>query len=171
MALTEQLTTVRDERAARDSLRAQIARLERDLSSVVVTGFPHIETSSHGGPAPVPRLLGIEELEKHRDALVARLSDAKAAAAARSRHECRARALLEEMELEPARHKFVRLRETDLGGRGCGVYEVRPRLGLIGMLAGWWRLTLSSGCPLEMGRAVSARPAPPRSCAVSSRAA
>ena len=26
----------------------------------------------------------------------------------------------------------------DLGQGGCGVWEVRPRLGLIGMLAGWW---------------------------------
>jgi hypothetical protein len=25
---------------------------------------------------------------------------------------------------------------------------VRPRLGLIGMLAGWWHVKLSSGCPL-----------------------
>jgi hypothetical protein len=25
---------------------------------------------------------------------------------------------------------------------------VRPRLGLIGMLMGWWRVVISSGCPL-----------------------
>jgi hypothetical protein len=25
---------------------------------------------------------------------------------------------------------------------------VRPRLGLIGMLMGWWQVKLSSGCPL-----------------------
>lgn len=151
MALTEHLMIDRGEqvpgRAVRDSLRAQIARLERDLSGVVVTGFPHIAAGSRSSVTPVPRLLDVEELERHRDALVARLSEAHATAAERAHHESRARALLEEMELEPARHKFVRLRETDLGGRGCGVYEVRPRLGLIGMLAGWWRLTLSSGCP------------------------
>jgi hypothetical protein len=26
---------------------------------------------------------------------------------------------------------------------------VRPRLGLIGMLCGWWQVKLSSGCPLS----------------------
>jgi len=36
----------------------------------------------------------------------------------------------------------------ELGEGGCGVYQVRPRLGLIGMLAGWWHVKLSSGCPL-----------------------
>ena len=40
------------------------------------------------------------------------------------------------MRLEPGRYKFVRLPVADLGERGCGVWEVRPRLGLIGMLAG-----------------------------------
>ena len=25
---------------------------------------------------------------------------------------------------------------------------VRPRLGLVGMLMGWWQVKLSSGCPL-----------------------
>jgi hypothetical protein len=28
------------------------------------------------------------------------------------------------------------------------VWHVRPRLGLVGMLAGWWQVKLSSGCPL-----------------------
>jgi hypothetical protein len=28
---------------------------------------------------------------------------------------------------------------------------VRPRLGLIGMLMGWWQVKLSSGCPLPAG--------------------
>jgi hypothetical protein len=49
---------------------------------------------------------------------------------------------------------------VDAGERGCGVWEVRPRLGLIGMLAGWWQLKLSSGCPLAEGRALGARPDP-----------
>ncbi len=63
----------------------------------------------------------------------------------------RARELLERMRLEPGRYKFVRLPVRDLGEGGCGVWEVRPRLGLIGMLAGWWQLKLSSGCPLARG--------------------
>ncbi len=69
----------------------------------------------------------------------------------RSEHERRAREQLELMKLEPARYKFARLPVKDLGQGGCAVWEVRPRLGLIGMLAGWWQLTLSSGCPLPKG--------------------
>jgi hypothetical protein len=61
------------------------------------------------------------------------------------------------MELEPGRYKFARVRVRDLGQGVCGVWEVRPRLGLIGMLAGWWELKLSSGCPLAKGPR-SARP-------------
>ena len=40
---------------------------------------------------------------------------------------------------------------TGSGDGGCGVYQVRPRLGIIGMLAGWWHVKLSSGCPLAQG--------------------
>jgi hypothetical protein len=72
-------------------------------------------------------------------------------AQARAEHELRAQELLERMKLEPGRYKFVRLPVTDLGQRGCGVWEVRPRFGLLGMLAGWWELKLSSGCPLARG--------------------
>jgi hypothetical protein len=42
----------------------------------------------------------------------------------------------------------VRVANRDLGENGCGVWQVRPRLGLIGMLMGWWQVKLSSGCPL-----------------------
>jgi hypothetical protein len=57
------------------------------------------------------------------------------------------------MKLEPGRYKFARLPVKDLGEGGCGVWEVRPRLGLVGMLAGWWQVKLSSGCPLPRGHA------------------
>ena len=69
----------------------------------------------------------------------------------RTEHERRAWELLERMKLEPGRYQFVRLPVRDLGQGGCGVWEVRPRLGLIGMLAGWWQVKLSSGCPLAGG--------------------
>ena len=49
---------------------------------------------------------------------------------------------------DPARHRFVRISAADVGEPGCGVWHVRPRLGLIGMLMGWWQVKLSSGCPL-----------------------
>jgi hypothetical protein len=53
------------------------------------------------------------------------------------------------MLLDPARHRHVRIRRRELGESGCGVWHVRPRLGLVGMLMGWWQVKLSSGCPLE----------------------
>ncbi len=162
MASLEQFTVDRvvapgdalDERAARRSLRAQVARLERELSDVVATGFPHVPASAarvadHG--AGGPRLLGLAQLERERDALAGRLQDVRRLVHARVEHERSAHELLRRMKLEPGRYRFVRLPVRDLGEGGCGVWEVRPRLGLIGMLAGWWQLTLSSGCPLPKG--------------------
>jgi hypothetical protein len=142
-----------DEREARAALRAQIARLERELSATVAERFPHI-------PAPVaaparaggaPTLLDLGGLERVRDQLVARTQELRARVDERVEHERRAREQLERMRLEPGRYKFARVPVRDLGQGVCGVWEVRPRLGLIGMLAGWWELKLSSGCPLARG--------------------
>ena len=58
------------------------------------------------------------------------------------------RVLLERMLLEPGRYKFVRVADRDLGAPAAACGSVRPRLGLIGMLMGWWQVKLSSGCPL-----------------------
>ncbi|HEY0517567.1 MAG TPA: hypothetical protein VGD00_10635 [Solirubrobacteraceae bacterium] len=136
-----------DERAARAALRAQIARLESQLSGIVAERFPFIAAPSAGGPAGGPRLPGLGELERCRDRLAARLQELSALAERRTEHERRARALLEAMKLEPGRYRYYRVPVRDLGEGSCGVWEVRPRLGVIGMLAGWWELTLSSGCP------------------------
>ena len=95
----------------------------------------------------------------------ARCARARVVVAQRAELEAASRALLEEMLREPRRHKCVRLRAADLGERGCGVYQVRPRLGLIGMLVGWWHVKLSSGCPLATPAwAGPARGASARSC-------
>jgi len=152
----EQLRTDRaaGERAARESLRAQVRKLERELSGIVADSFPHIP--AHGGPgggltgraSPAgPHLLTLGELELLRDGLARRVHEVQQLAAARAERERRARALLERMRLEPGRYRFTRLPVAALGEGGCGVWEVRPRLGLIGMLSGWWQLKLSSGCP------------------------
>ena len=142
------------ERAARNALRAQIARLERELSGIVAERFPHIPVpvaSSAAAAAAGPSLLDLGELERSRDRLAARVQELRACAAERTEHERRAREQLQRMKLEPGRYKFARLPVKDLGQGGCGAWEVRPRLGLIGMLAGWWQLKLSSGCPLPRG--------------------
>jgi hypothetical protein len=150
------------ERAARRSLREQIARLERELSAIVAERFPFISASPGGGqhahdaggeePSCLgPSLLGLDQLERTRDSLAGRLQELHRLAGERDEHERLAHELLERMKLEPARYKNVSLPVSDLGQGGCGVWHVRPRLGLIGMLAGWWQLKLSSGCPLPKG--------------------
>jgi hypothetical protein len=140
-----------DERAARRSLRDQIARLERELAGTLFAAFPHVAASAgRSGAARTtgPRLLGLGELERVRDDLAERVRQARVVVAERAELEAAGRALLEEMLREPERHKWVRVPLADLGQRGCGAYQVRPRLGLVGMLMGWWQVKLSSGCPL-----------------------
>ncbi len=152
------------ESAARVSLRAQIARLEHEHSALLAERFPHISARSPAASRALgggPSLPDLGALERSRDELAARLQDLRAQVAARTEHERRARERLQRMRLEPGSYKFARVRVRDLGQGVCGVWEVRPRLGLIGMLAGWWQLKLSSGCPLPMGSCPRHDPAPP----------
>jgi hypothetical protein len=140
-----------DERAARRSLRGQIARLERELGEAVFAAFPHLsdEDVLDGAGARVagPRLLGLGELERVRDELAERVRRARVVVAERAELEADARALLEEMLRDPQRHRHTRIPLADLGERGCGAYFVQPRLGIVGRCLGWWQVKLSSGCP------------------------
>jgi hypothetical protein len=134
--------------AAREALRTQVSKLERELSGLVAHTFPHISPRDEGGETfSGPRLLSLAELERVRDRLASRVGEVRTQVAERTALEQRSRALLKRMKLEPGRYKFVRVPVADLGDGHCGVWEVRPRLGLIGMLAGWWQVKLSSGCP------------------------
>jgi hypothetical protein len=148
------------ERAARRNLRAQIDRLERQLADAFVTAFP-----MGGLPQPSravcaePRLLNLGELEVVRDELTRRLHEARATILRRADEQAESRLLLERMLLEPGRYRFARVSCHDLGEPGCGVWQVRPRLGLVGMLVGWWQVKLSSGCPLAGGRRLVSGPA------------
>jgi hypothetical protein len=137
-----------DHVAARRSLREQIARLERQLAEALVTAFPHDHLDVTVGGHDGPRVLDLGALEAQRDALDARLRTARAVLTERGRRIEQNRILLERMLLEPHRHKYVTLPAAEVGERGCGAYHVRPRLGIIGMLLGWWHVKLSSGCPL-----------------------
>jgi hypothetical protein len=128
--------TTTDERAARADLRAQIARLDRQL-----THAPRARR------ARAPRLLSLAALEAERDALSAELARQEQARVEEHEAEERARRRLERMLADPPAHRFDRVALRDLGEPGCGVYSVKPRLGLVGMLAGWWEVKLSSGCP------------------------
>jgi hypothetical protein len=140
-----------DEQAARRSLRAQIAKLERELSAAFVTAFPEALEPAPPLPTHGPRLLGLGELEQVRDGLADRLRNARAGIAERADRQRANRVALEQMLLAPAEHPFEVMPLRELGEPGCGAYQVRPRMGLIGMLRGWWQVKLSSGCPLAGG--------------------
>lgn len=144
-----------DERAARRSLLDQIAKLERELSALFCDTFPRTgfewRVRSHGGP----RMLGIGELEQVRDDLADRLAENRALLGDRTYVEAKNRRLIEEMMLAPEKHKWMRIGAEDIGERGCKYWEVRPRLGIVGMLMGWWRVKISSGCPLARPRAAA----------------
>ncbi|HEX4838147.1 MAG TPA: hypothetical protein VFV03_06460, partial [Solirubrobacteraceae bacterium] len=121
--------TAGDERAAREALRAQVGKLERELSGLVAHSFPHISPRDCDGETfSGPRLLTLAELERLRDRLALRVGEVRGQVAERAALERRSRALLERMKLEPGRYKFVRLSVADLGEGHCGVWEVRPRL-------------------------------------------
>jgi hypothetical protein len=139
----------RDERAARRSLRVQIDKLERELADAFVTAFPMGGLDEEPArPCGAPRLLDLGELERVRDKLAARVQAARASIAERADLQAANRVRLERMLLDPGRYRFVRIANREIGEPGCGVWHVRPRLGLIGMLMGWWEVKLSSGCPL-----------------------
>jgi hypothetical protein len=140
--MTPAAPAVADERAARRDLRDQIARLERELARTLAEVFPRREPARGGRSASAqagPRLLTLGQLECIRDELADRVETLRSNRGAE---------LLEQMRLAPERHRWWTVTSADLGEPGCQVWQVRPRLGLIGMLMGWWRVKVSSGCPL-----------------------
>jgi hypothetical protein len=152
--LIEQEPRVFDEAAARRTLRAQIDKLERELAALAAGASPRDGIRWTVGGHAGPRLLGLGELERTRDDLAERLHAVRAALAERAARETRKREELARMLRDPAGHRFVRISRADVGEPGCGGWASRPRLGLIGMLAGWWEVKVSSGCPLPgAGRA------------------
>jgi hypothetical protein len=140
--------TLPDERAARRTLRDQIARLEDELAQLFCSIWPRKGFSMGVAGRGGPRLLSLAELEELRDELAAVVQHARRGLSDRTYGEEQYRRLIEEMLLDPAAHKWVRVRNEDIGEPGCKNWHVRPRWGLIGMLSGWWRVVISSGCPL-----------------------
>jgi hypothetical protein len=139
-----------DERLARVELRRQIGRLEAELGSLVGEAFPRLSIDAGvGAVSSEPRTLGLGELEAVRDSLATRIGEARLQLQERADLETRNRELLERMLSAPAEHKWLRVSRADVGEPGCGHWHSRPRLGPLGMLMGWWRVKVSSGCPLS----------------------
>ena len=148
------------ERRARGDLRRQIARLERELGELFASAFPRSGLEWRVGAVGGPRMLSTGELERIRDALAARLHDSRAELARRAELEEASRGRLERLIADPAEHRWVIVSNEDIGERGCRHWHSRPRWGILGMLMGWWRVRLSSGCPLAEG------PRPPATIAI-----
>jgi hypothetical protein len=153
LELLEPVLAPADERAARRSLLDQIARLESELAQLFCAAYPRTGFAWGGGRSRGgPRLLSLGDLERVRDELAERLEDNRRLLSERTMDEEHNRCLIEEMLLEPERHRFVRVSNADIGEPGCKHWHVQPRAGLLGMLMGWWRVRISSGCPLVLGR-------------------
>lgn len=140
-----------DEAAARRSLRDQIARLETDLGALFCTAFPRTGFDWHVASRGGPRVLSLVELEELRDELADRLEHNRRLLGDRTYVEELSRRRIEEMLLEPERHKWTIVKNEDIGEPGCKSWHVLPRFGVLGMLFNWWRVRISSGCPLARG--------------------
>jgi hypothetical protein len=140
-----------DERAARADLRRQIAAMELQLARLFGSAFPRrgIEFGVPGMGGP--RLLTVDELERVRDSLAARVQDVRGRLEDHAYVETRNRELIEEMSADPASHKWLRVSNENIGEPGCKHWHSRPKWGPLGMLMGWWRVKISSGCPLAKG--------------------
>jgi hypothetical protein len=128
---------------ARRSLRAQIARMEGELATITASTYPPIAVAAPTRVRGTPRLLDLAALERARDDLAGRVSTAHRLRAEQTARQAEARALLEDMLANPDEHRGAVVSNADLGLPGCTTYRVVPRL-----LSAWWRVKVSSGCPL-----------------------
>jgi hypothetical protein len=140
-----------DERLARADLRRQIAAMELALARLFGSAFPRkgidFAVQGMGGP----RLLSVNELERVRDGLARRIQEVKSDLHDYAAVEEGNRAMIERMTRDPASYKWVRVQNEDIGEPGCKNWHVTPRWGPVGLLMGWWRVKISSGCPLAEG--------------------
>jgi len=139
------------ERRVRHDLRRQIALLERRLGELFASAFPRQQIEWKVDAVGGPRVLDAADLERVRDGLAVRLREAQSELDRRGRIEVANRGLVESMIVAPDRYRWVRISNEDVGERGCRHWHSRPRWGILGMLMGWWRVKLSSGCPLAEG--------------------
>jgi AcrR family transcriptional regulator len=136
-----------DDGAARRSLREQIAKLERELAALFADAYPRRGIEWQVTSPGVPRVLDVGDLEALRDELATRVEDARRSLRERRKAETDNREKIEVLMSDPASFKWQRISNEDIGEPGCKYWHSTPRLGLVGMLMGWWRVKISSGCP------------------------
>ena len=147
-----------DERPARAALREQIARLEEQLAGHVTSAFPRSPTPPRLGGSRGARLQTLAELEERRDQLQGAVADIRQQLDQAGEGQERARGRMEAIMLDPAAHRWQRVTHEDIGEPGCRQCHARPRLGLLGLLMNWWRVIISSGCPLCMHSGLYLKP-------------
>jgi hypothetical protein len=135
------------ERAQRRDFLRTIEDLERELQQVVTALTPANRRLLATPSAARPHLLSLAELEIVRDGLAAELDRAQETLAVQIHTRRNKRMLLKRMTEEPVKFHWARVTTIDLGEHGCRSWEVVPKLGPVGMLANWWRVRISSGCP------------------------
>jgi DNA-binding transcriptional regulator YhcF (GntR family) len=135
-----------DEPATRRELRRQIARLEEELSGYA----RELRRGDPGHPLlqAKPRVADAGELERTRDALLDQIAEVRDEQARKGERQRRARRHVEEMARRPDEHKWQWVSNEETGDPGCKTWHVTPRYGPVGALMGWWRVKVSSGCPL-----------------------
>lgn len=136
-----------DDGALRRELRRQIGRLEIELAA-----YPEAHSGDREPRHPLLRpkghIAGVEELEAIRADLTRRLAAARAAAERKGEMEELARGRIEEMVRNPEKHRWEIVTSDQTGDPGCKNWRVVPRYGPAGAIMGWWRVKVSSGCPL-----------------------
>lgn len=137
-------------RVARRALRGQIAKLEAELAAypeeAIRAGVEEAAPEPLAGPTA--RIADIGELEEVRDQLLGRLRRVRAEVKRRSGREDSARRRLDKMLEDPGAHKWEAVSNDEMGEPGCSEYRVQPAWGPVGALMNWWRVKVSSGCPL-----------------------
>jgi len=136
-----------DDRDARRELRRQIARLEAELGTYAER-LRRRESTTHPLLRAAGHVAGVTELEATRDRLLSELGRVRSDEVDRAESEREARDHLEEMLENPDAHKWQWVSNEDIGEKGCRYWHTRPRFGVLGAMMGWWRVKVSSGCPL-----------------------
>lgn len=133
----------------RRELRAQIARIETELATYAWhdprrPAPDRVETAN-----PVGRVTSVEELQRTRDDLIERLTRLRGEAERRGAREQAGRAHVNRMLEDPASHRWEIVTSDQTGDPGgCRNWRVVPKWGPLGAIMGWWRVKVSSGCPL-----------------------
>lgn len=132
----------------RRELRAQIARIETEVAAYAWHDHRRPAPERVETAVPVGRVTSVEELQRTRDDLIDRLTRLRGEAERRGAREQASRTHVEDMVANPASHSWEIVTSDQTGDVGCKNWRVVPRWGPLGAIMGWWRVKVSSGCPL-----------------------